>query len=154
MDMNELKRVNVELMAASEAVFLTTIAPGGYPHTRAMLNLRNRRQYPSLADFFKEHDKEMLIYFTTNTSSEKITQIKANQSVSVYYCLPKKFHGLMLGGKIEIVNDPEIKKRLWQDNWTMYYPKGYDDPDHTVLRLKPEFARGWYNSARFEFKLP
>ena len=60
---------------------------------------------------------------------------------------------MMVSGNIEIVLDLEIKKMLWQDGWESYYPEGPDDPDNTVLRLRPNFARGWYNSAKFEFKL-
>ena len=45
MDLKELKRTSIELMATAQAVYLTTIGPGGYPYTRAMLNLRNREQF-------------------------------------------------------------------------------------------------------------
>ena len=153
MDKEELKNVSINLMDSAEAAFLTTIDENGYPNTRAMLNLRNKEQYLSLVNLFKQHQEDMLIYFTTNTSSDKVKQIRENPVVSVYYCIPKQFHGLMLAGNIEIVDNNSIKKRLWQDGWEMYYPKGYNDADHTILRLAPMFAKGWYNSARFEFRL-
>ncbi len=153
MNIDELKKINIELMENSKAVYLTTIDNKGFPCIRALLNLRNKEQYPSLVELFGKHDDDFLIYFTTNTSSNKITQIRANPKVSAYYCIPDNFHGMMVSGNIEIVLDLEIKKMLWQDGWESYYPEGPDDPDNTVLRLRPNFARGWYNSAKFEFKL-
>jgi general stress protein 26 len=152
-NIEELKMINVGLMEKSKAVYLTTIDNKGYPCTRALINLRNKEQYPSFVELFGKHNNDFLIYFSTNTSSNKIVQIKANPKVSAYYCIPDNFHGMMLSGEIEIVADPEIKNMLWRDGWERYYPEGSDDPDYTVLRLKPNFARGWYNSAPFEFKL-
>ena len=38
-------------------------------------------------------------------------------------------------------------------SWEMYFPKGVKDPDYTVLRLLPLFARGWYENFAYEFKL-
>jgi general stress protein 26 len=59
----------------------------------------------------------------------------------------------MFGGDIEIVEDPEFKKALWHDGWERYYPSGYDDPDHTVLRIIPTVARGWTGSMTFKIEL-
>ncbi len=153
MNINEFKQAAVKLMQESEAAFLTTIDRSGYPHTRAMLNLWNRVQFPLLADLFGGRAEDLLMYLTTNTSSNKITQIKANPAATVYYCVPSDFRGMMLSGVIEIINDPSVKKMLWQEGWDSYYPKGYDDPDHSLLRLLPAYARGWHDSERFEFKL-
>ena len=59
----------------------------------------------------------------------------------------------MLSGDIKIITDPEIGRKIWQEGWERYYPAGPTDPDYTVLRLKPTLARGWYKSAKFEFRL-
>jgi general stress protein 26 len=82
-----------------------------------------------------------------------MSQINANPKVSVYFCNPGKFHGLMLGGKIEVVKDADLKKQIWQDGWEIYYPGGVDDPEYTILRLLPAFAKGWYKEGPFEFEL-
>jgi general stress protein 26 len=140
-------------MERVEAAYLTTVDAMGYPRTRAMLNLRNKRQWGALAPAFEGHEEDLLLYFTTNTSSLKIGQIKANPRVSVYFCDPGQFHGLMLGGDIEIVTDQNLKRGIWQDSWTVYYPLGRDDPDYTILRLAPGFAEGWLGQGRFGFEL-
>ncbi len=153
MQNDELKKASVELIETTQAAYLTTMGPDGYPHTRAMLNLRNREQYPNQVNLFAQHQDDLMIYFSTNTLSRKIREIKSNPRASVYYCHPEQFHGLTLIGDIEIVDDSEIRKALWNEGWERYYPQGPDDPDHTVLRLYPKLATGWYQASRFEFSL-
>ncbi len=154
MDEKEARRLSLELMEIAEAAYVTTIDPNGFPHTRAMFNLRRQEQFPELFDLFKKHGDDFLIYFTTNTSSGKIAHIKKNPKISVYYCKPNEWRGLMLGGEVEIVTDKAIKEAIWQKGWEMYYPGGPHDPDHTVLCLHPVFARYYHqlNFANFSFR--
>ena len=149
MDTATIKEVSLKLIESADAAYLTNIGRDGFPDTRAMLNLRNAAQYPGLRDFFSTLAPFQL-YFSTNTSSRKVAQMKENPNVSVYYCQPKAFHGVMLGGTIEIIADDSIKQALWQPGWEVYYPKGFDDPDHTALRLSPLFLRSWYQLQRLE----
>jgi general stress protein 26 len=153
MNKKQLLETSRRLMQTSASVYLTTVSGHGIPFTRAMLNVRNRKQYPSLVKFFAAQKGELVAYFTTNTSSDKVKHVKKHPYVSVYYCDPKKFHGLMLGGRIQIVKDAKIKKALWQKGWEKYYPGGFDSPDHTVFKLVPSVARGWYKFAPFTLAL-
>ncbi len=153
MDVEELKKTSVELMETAQAVYLTTHGPDGYPCTRAMLNLRNREQYPGQVPLFVGHREDLLVYFTTNTSSQKLRQIQADPRVSAYYCDPGQFHGLMLSGDVLVLDDPALRRALWNEGWERYYPGGPDDPDHTVLCLRPRRVRGWFKATRFEFDL-
>ena len=153
MQKNECIEFCNHLMANSEAVYLTTIDSGGYPYTRAMLNLRNKNQYPSLEQLFQNHQEDFLTYLTTSNSSVKISQILSNPKVSIYYCVPDKFHGLMVSGKITVLSDQHIKKTLWQKGWEQFYPKGHTDPDYAILELVPDLARGWYGEGPFELNL-
>jgi general stress protein 26 len=155
MDETEAKRLSLELMEISKAAYLTTIDAEGFPHTRGMTNLRNKDQHPHLASLFRDHREDFLIIFSTNTSSEKVKHVKENPKVSVYYSLPEKTQGVMFGGEIEIVTDPELKRAIWTDDMVKYYPDGYDDPDHTILRLRPRMAEGWNGQkfTKFAFKI-
>lgn len=137
------------LLESSWPTYLTTIDADGYPQTRAMFNLRNKKWFPKLIPFF-EKQNEFTIIFSTNTSSTKINDIKNNPAASVYYCDPESWKGTMFGGNIEIVYDMNIKKELWHDGWEKYYPEGYNDPDHTVIRLIPKIAKGWTGSRTFK----
>jgi general stress protein 26 len=118
-----------------------------------MFNLRNKEKFPKLVPFFESLGNEFLILFTTNTSSSKVDHIKNRSAVSIYYHIPESWKGVMFGGDIEIVKDGELKKKLWHDDWIKYYPKGYDDPDHTILQINPRVAKGWAENRTFKIDL-
>jgi general stress protein 26 len=152
MDEKKARALALDLMCKSPAAYLSTVDADGFPQIRAMLNLRSAGQYPSVTELFVGHERDMMIYISTNTSSEKVRQLGQNGRVAVYYCLPTEWRGLMLGGEIEFVDDPAIKKRIYQEGWEVYFPQGPSDPDYTVLRLSPTVARYYQNMDACEFK--
>ena len=129
----------------AEFVFLSTINKEGFPETRAMLNLRNTKMFPGLKQYFSGN---LISFFTTNTSSKKVTHIFRDNKASVYYVNGKTFEGLLLTGTVEIVKDSALKKDLWQENWTMYYSKDVDDPDYALLKFVPSQYK--YYNGNFE----
>jgi len=147
MNEKEAKQLSLELMEIAETAYLT-IDHNDFPQTRAMLNLRRKGQFPGLTTLFDKHQEDFLPYFTTNTSSPKIDQIKKNPKVSVYYCKPDEWRGLMLGGEIKIITDKDVKEAIWQEGWEMYYPNGIHDPDYTILCLRPIVAK-YYHQLKF-----
>ena len=149
----ELRTPWLDLMETAGMVYLSTIDEAGFPDTRAMYNLRRKVQFPSLAHLFVGHEEDLLIYLGANTSSRKIRHIQANPRVAVYYCDSKLFHGLLLQGNAEPVEDPSIKAALWQPGWERYYPGGPEDPDYAVLRLLPTRAKGWWDNKAFDVNL-
>ncbi len=153
MDAAERKRKVLELVETAEVVYLTTIGEDGYPHTRAMLNLRNREQYPRQAELFAAHADDLVTYFTTNTSSSKVRDAGADPRACAYYCHPRRFRGVALVGDLEIVMHADIRHAVWHEGWVRYYPGGPDDPDHSILRLRPRYATGWYESETFRLDL-
>ena len=144
---------SIELMEIADAAYVTNIDEHGFPQTRAMFNLRRKEQFPALAPLFKDHHEDFLAYFTTNTSSSKIAQLKNAPKVSIYYCKPADFRGLMLSGEMAVVADRAEKEKVWQKGWEMYYPGGVHDPDHTVLRLRPMMAKYYHQLDRYHFNL-
>ena len=144
MELEEVKNLSRELMETSKAVYLTTIDSDGYPITRAMFNLRNKEQFPEFSAFFEKQQNQFSIYISTNTSSNKVAHLSKNPKMCVYFCDAENFMGFMLGGSAEIIDDLELKKQIWLDWWTRYYPEGVEDPDYTLLRLKPINARYYH----------
>jgi general stress protein 26 len=153
LDETKIREICLNLIDTAWPVYLTTIDEKEFPQTRAMLSLRNKEKYPKLVPLFDQHRENLMILFTTNTSSTKVADIRKKPAVSVYYCNPDEWMGVMLGGEIEVVEDVELKKELFQPGWENYYPKGYDDPDHTVLRLVPTTVKGWAGSMTFRLEL-
>lgn len=153
MELNEVKKLSVELIENSLVAYFSTIDSEGFPITRALLNTRFKERYPEFSNFYENLDNKYMVYFSTNTSSSKIEHIKKNPKVSVYFCDPENFKGVMFGGDIEIVEDMAIKREFWLDRSKRYYPKGLEDPDYTILRFKPKSARFFYKLQQVQFDL-
>ena len=153
MEEKEIKQLSVKLMGSVELAYLGTVDGDGFPQTRVMGNLRNKEQCRIAEELFAGHDEDFLIYMLTGHSSDKMQQIRANSKVSVYFCNSAEFHTLLLAGNAEEIDDPDLKKRIWQDEWKIHWPGGPEDPEFIMLKLLPEWAKGWYKKEAFEFKL-
>ncbi|MCR5064059.1 MAG: pyridoxamine 5'-phosphate oxidase family protein [Treponema sp.] len=127
----------------------------GFPEIRALLNLANPKQYPKLKDKAVTVDGDTVtIYFSTNTSSRKVSQIRANNKVCLYFVLPKKFKGVSAIGTIEEVTDQTVKEDFWQTGWYIYYHKGPTDPDYTLLKFTSKYMHCWGNASIHNFGEP
>ena len=153
MDEHLIKDLNLRLLEEVEVVYLATVDEKGFPQVRAMANLRNVVQFHSIAGIFEGHKDDFLMYFTSHKSSDKIKHIGANSAISVYFCDARKRCGMLLFGKIDIVSDAKLKKEVWQERWIKHFPGGDGDPEYTVLRFVPSFAKGWSPQGPFQLKL-
>lgn len=140
------RREILTLMDAAEAVYLATIAAKG-PRIRALVNLRRADLYPSPAKTARSDDGT--VYLATSAASDKVAEMGANPAVAVYYCLPHRFHGVMIAGQAEILTDPALKDALWSEDWRVYWPDGACNPDYVVIRIRPEEIRGWQGTTPF-----
>ena len=120
--------------------YISSIDKDGFPNTKAMLRPRKRIG-------IKE------IYFSTNTSSQKIISFRNNPKACVYFCDSQFFLGAMLKGNIEVLEDQEIKNELWETGDTTYYSKGKTDPDYCVLKLTVKSGRFYSNFKSEDFEV-
>jgi len=153
MEEKALKQECIKLMETADAAYLSTISEDGFPHTRMMGNLRNEQQCKVAKELFTGHDEDFMIYMLTGSSSPKMKQIRVNPKVSVCYGNFAELHTMLLVGDIEEIDDPDLKKKIWQDEWKIHWPGGAEDPEFVLLKLLPDYAKGWYKEAPFEFKL-
>lgn len=116
--------------------FISYTDSEGYPVTRAMLSPREREGIKT-------------IYFTTNTSSNKVKSYKERNKASVYFVDRRFFRGVSLAGTMEVLEDAKTKERIWCLGDKMYYPKGVTDPDYCVLKFTAEKGR-YYSSFKSE----
>ncbi len=151
MNDQELRLVCLELMAMADTVYLAANEVEGYPRIRAMLNLRNRTEYPDHMHLYEDHEDDFMIYIATNTSSRKRADIEADPKIGLYYRHPDRRFGMSLVGDAEIVDDAAIREAVWADGWEVYFPETGcpEDPDYTLLRFFPKNARGWTGSETF-----
>lgn len=112
--------------------FISSMDSDGYPNTKAMLPPRKRE---GIREF----------YFTTNTSSMRVSQYRVNPKACIYFCDKRFFRGVMLRGTVEVLEDAESKEMIWQEGDTMYYPLGVTDPDYCVLHFTAQSGRFYSN---------
>ncbi|MFW9923235.1 MAG: pyridoxamine 5'-phosphate oxidase family protein [Candidatus Thorarchaeota archaeon] len=140
----DVKQIAKELISRTLVAYLATINENNEPEIRAVENIRCKEKFPKEAAILEKYEKNLLInYISTNTSSKKIEHIKGNKTIALYYCVPQEYKGVMLKGQVEIVNNLALKKEMWDDSCMKYYPKGYTDPDYTLLKLKPNYIKAW-----------
>ena len=104
----------------------------GFPNSKAMLPPRKREGIGRL-------------YFTTNTSSMRVSQYKDNPRACAYFYDKRFFRGVMLRGTMEVLRDKRSKKMIWKDGDEMYYPKGVSDPGYCVLKFTAQNGRYYSN---------
>lgn len=125
----------------AKTVFLSYIDSQGFPVTRAMLPPREREGI-------------RVFWFSTNTSSQKVSAFRENPKGSVYFVDRRFFRGVSLCGTVEVLEDQKSKERLWQMGDRMYYSRGVTDPDYCVLKFTAERGRFYSNFKSEDFLIP
>ena len=64
-------------------------------------------------------------------------QFMKNPKASIYFYNRGRFkyEGIMLTGTMEVLQDDDIKREIWQLGDTIYYKQGVTDPDYCVLKF-------------------
>jgi len=122
--------------------FICSIDDENYPNVKAMLKFRKRN---GLKEF----------YFSTNTSSMRVSQYQKNVKASIYFYHKGiiKYVGIMLKGKMEVLTDQQIKNAIWQKGDTVFYKKGVTDPDYCVLKFTAISGRYYCDLKTEDFEI-
>ncbi len=139
MDKQEAMTQGLEMMEKSIICMLGTNGDDGYPNIKAMMNLK--------------HEGLKKIWFSTNTSSKRVQQLRKDNRVCVYYVDEREFKGLMLIGTIEILQDIESRKMLWSEGAEIYYPQGVEDPDYSVLGFTAKRGNYYHGLKNIDFEI-
>ena len=116
--------------------FLSYIDDEGFPVTKAMLRPRKRSGIRE-------------IWFSTNTSSDKVRCFRKDSRASVYFIDRRFFRGISLVGTVEVLESPEAKEMIWQEGDELFYKEGVTDPDYCVLKFTASRGR-YYSSFKSE----
>jgi general stress protein 26 len=100
-----------------------------------------------------ENEGLRAVWFSTNTSSRRVAQLRRDPRVSVYFVDFENWMGLMLVGEVEILQDRASRERLWRDGYERYYPLGVNDPDYTVLRFTARWGNYYHHLSNATFEL-
>lgn len=139
MNKREAMTQGLELIEKSKIALLGTNGDDGYPNIKAMMNLK--------------HEGLKKIWFSTNTSSRRVQQLRKDNRACVYYVDENDFKGLMLIGTIEILQDIESRKMLWAEGAEVYYPLGVEDPDYSVLGFTAERGNYYHGLKNIDFEI-
>jgi general stress protein 26 len=94
-----------------------------------------------------------IFYFASNNSAMRTEQYRHNNNACLYFYGGPVYKGLMLEGTMEILNDDETKKMLWQNSFESAYKNGgINDPDYCVLKFAAKTGRYyyWFETESFE----
>ncbi|PHV71384.1 pyridoxamine 5'-phosphate oxidase [Sporanaerobium hydrogeniformans] len=134
--MKDTEKTIGNLIDKQAVSFISSMDSAGFPNTKAMLPPRKREGI-------------RVFYFTTNTSSMRVTQYRENPNACIYFCDKRFFRGVMLKGTMEVLEDSLTKEMIWRKSDTMYYPKGVADPDYCVLKFTANQGR-YYSTFKSE----
>ena len=130
-----------EFIKKQKTAFIGSVDEGGFPNIKAMFT-------PRKID-------GNCFYFTANTSSMRSQQFMKNPKASIYFYNRGRFkyEGIMLTGTVEVLQDADIKREIWQTGDTMYYAQGVTDPDYCVLKFTAVKGRHYCNLKTESFEL-
>jgi general stress protein 26 len=122
--------------------------------TIAMVGSNGQNGYPNIKAMIKaDHEGMKRIWFSTNTSSRRIAQFRRDPKACAYFVDLSDWRGLMLAGEMEILRDPESRRRLWHAGDERYYPLGVDDPDYSVLRFTAQRGNYYHALSNVDFEV-
>jgi Uncharacterized stress protein (general stress protein 26) len=122
----------IDLFEGQNLSFIGSVDEKGFPTIRAMLRPR-------------KHEGIKVIYFSTNTPTNKVRHFRNNEKACVYFCNPTTFQGALLIGTMEVLEAQEYKEALWKEGDEVYYPAGVTDPNYCVLRFTAISGRKYSN---------
>ena len=119
-----------ELVKDIDFCMLTTVDEGGDLHSRPM---------SSNGDIDPNGD----IWFFTNASSHKVSEIEKLPRVNVSFADPDSHRYLSVSGTAQLSRDQAKIDELWRPEFKMWFPKGKEDPEIALLRVNLEKAEYW-----------
>ena len=120
--------------------FISSVDEDGFPNTKAMLAPCKRE---GIKTFF----------WHTNSPSMRVKHYRNNPKACVYFCDKRFFRGVMLKGKMEVLEDKKTLKEIWKDEYDMYYKGGMNGGDFIVLKFTAESGRFYGNFKSEDFEI-
>ncbi len=130
-----------EFAMKQKTAFIGSVDGEGFPNIKAV--------------FVPRKIEGNCFYFSSNTSSMRSGQYLENPRACLYLYHRGRFRyeGIMLIGTMEVLQDAEIKKEIWQPGDTIYYKEGVTDPDYCVLKFTAASGRRYCDLKSEDFRL-
>lgn len=108
---------------------LTTITPQGELHSRPMAT--------------QESEFDGHLWFLTRQSAGKVDEIRHGSNVSLTFVNNDAHAFVALAGSASVSQDRQKIHELWHPMHAIWFPKGNDDPEISVIRVTAESAEYW-----------
>ncbi|MEL4455226.1 pyridoxamine 5'-phosphate oxidase family protein [Lutimonas vermicola] len=112
-----------EIMSAAGTCTLITLDQEGRPRARVM-------------DAFLPED-DFTVWLGTNSKSRKVTQIKNDPRVTLFYLDQDASGYVMIHGQAQIVDDPIEKQERWKEEWEAFYQN--KEEAYLLIKVTPEW---------------
>lgn len=100
-----------QLFDSQNLSIIGSVDEESFPCIRAMLKPRKRKGIHT-------------IYFSTNTSTQKVKRFHTNRKACLYVYDPQRFDSMPLKGTMEVLTGPQYKEMLRQERDEVYYKEG------------------------------
>jgi len=124
-----------ELVEDIDVAMMTTRAADGSMVSRPLQTL-------------KLDDNGEFIFFTA-AKSHKVDELTADSAVNLAYANPGKQRYVSVRGRARMDRDPDTINELWSLPQKIFFPKGKDDPNLMVLRIRVQDASYWEGASNF-----
>ncbi|GAB2764290.1 pyridoxamine 5'-phosphate oxidase family protein [Rhabdobacter roseus] len=118
-----------ELIDKIEVGMLTTMESNGDHRSRPMQT--------------QKFDADGCLWFFTSRSSPKTDELIQHPDVNLSYADKDSHSYVSITGTASIEDDPALKEELWNSVAKAWFPKGLEDPDLTLLKVKIKEAEYW-----------
>lgn len=108
------------LLQRCEIVTVATVDEDGFPRPVPVVKIRTEEPFT--------------IWFATGTGSEKTAHLRKNPRAGISFF--EKGDSVVLTGFAEAVEDPAVKKALWQNWFIEHFPGGVEDPEYCLIRFE------------------
>ena len=131
---NDVIAKSAKLLAGAKTVYLATNGSHGHQNLRALA--------PITVDGVRT------IWFATFAESNKVHELLHDNHAAVYFDAPRMAGELRLWGFVEILDDMESRKKIWNDDTAKHCPDGIDSPNLRALRF--DVTSGIYTNKKME----
>lgn len=137
--MTDEQRIKENMVKLGETIrdipvaMLTTQQKDGSLHSRPMLT--------------QDAPFDGTLWFFTRPDTEKAETLKDHPQVNLGYSDPNNDRYISVTGRAEIVDDRDRAYDLWSPRFRAWFPKGLDDPELRLIKVKVESAEYWEASS-------
>lgn len=97
----------------------------------------------------QQMDDDGHLWFVTDRTSHKADEIEKNPQVNIAYAAPSDNTYVSVAGIAEVRDDRRKLHELWSPAMSLFYPKGEDDPDLCLLKVRMQSAEYWDSPGGF-----